>query len=255
MNETDNREVLKRAEDLCRRSERKGQITNSAFLTPAERMLLEKQLHPAPGTCMRFFGGYPDSERSVAFFLPEEYLEEDGFLPDRAEEVICAVSFRAFFGEPGHRDYLGALLASGIERDRLGDILVEGETATVFCLPGILPHLLTIDRIGRVSVKAEAIPLDTVQAPKKEMKRKNLSVMSMRLDAVAAGMFNLSRTSCAKLIAEGMVNLNYSVCLKPDETVREGDVISLRGYGKGRIGALGGNSRKGRQFVEVEVYR
>ena len=52
----------------------------------------------------------------------------------------------------------------------------------------------------------------------------------------------------------GLVSLNYSPCLRPDAPVREGDVISLRGRGKGTVSGLGGNSRKGRQFVEAEIF-
>ena len=37
-------------------------------------------------------------------------------------------------------------------------------------------------------------------------------------------------------------------------TVREGDMISLRGKGKGRIAAIGGTSRKGRLFISGEVF-
>ena len=244
-------ELLKRAEELCRRSERSGRMTATAFLTPAEQMLLREKIHPDMGTKMCFFGGHEDSERSIAVFLPEEDAEEAP--TEWGEDLIRAVHFKAYFGEPGHRDYLGALLASGIVRDRLGDILISGAETTVFCLPGICGHLLTVDRIGRVSVKAEEIPLDRVQVPKRETRKKSFSVMSMRLDAVAAGMFNLSRTACAKQITEGNVSLNYSVCMKTDAPVEEGDVISLRGKGKGTVSGLGGNSRKGRQFVEAEI--
>ena len=245
-------ELLKRAEELCRRSERSGRMTATAFLTPAEQMMLREKIHPDRGTRMCFFGGYEDSERSVAVFLPEEDAEEKENTV-RRNELIRAVRFKAYFGEPGHRDYLGALLASGIVRDRLGDILIDGAETTVFCLPGICGHLLTVERIGRVSVKAEEIPLDQVRVPKREYRKKSFSVMSMRLDAVAAGMFNLSRTACAKEISEGNVSLNYRVCMKTDAAVEEGDVISLRRHGKGTVSGLGGNSRKGRQFVEAEI--
>ena len=245
-------ELLKRAEELCRRSERSGRMTATAFLTPAEQMLLREKIHPDRGTQMRFFGGYEGSERSIAVFLSEEDAEEES--KEWGAVLIRAVRFKAYFGEPGHRDYLGALLASGVVRDRLGDILINGAETTVFCLPGICGHLLTVDRIGRVSVKAEEIPLDQVQVPKREYRKRNFSVMSMRLDAVAAGMFNLSRTACARQISEGNVSLNYSVCMKTDAPVEEGDVISLRGKGKGTVSGLGGNSRKGRQFVEAEIY-
>ena len=245
-------ELLKRAEELCRRSERSGRMTATAFLTPAEQMLLREKIHHDRGTRMCFIGGYEDSERSIAVFLPEEDAEEEA-PKEWGAGLIRAVRFKAYFGEPGHRDYLGALLASGIVRDRLGDILIDGDETTVFCLPGICGHLLTVERIGRVSVKAEEIPLDKVTIPKREYRKKSFSVMSMRLDAVAAGMFNLSRTACAKQITEGNVSLNYRVCMKTDAAVGEGDVISLRGKGKGMISGLGGNSRKGRQFVEAEI--
>ncbi len=250
----DDQELLRRAEDLCRRSEKKGIVTESTFLTPAERAMLEAKFHTAQGMTIRFFGGTEESERTVAFFFPEDMVVFDDDIPEHVKEQICAIQYRAYFGEPGHRDYLGALLASGISRDRLGDILIQGNTATVFCLTGIRSHLLTVDRIGRITVKAEQIALNSVQLPQKERKEKSISVMSMRLDAVAAGMFNLSRSVCARMINEGCLSLNYSVCLKTDAGIKEGDVISLRGYGKGKVTGIGGTSRKGRQFIRVERY-
>lgn len=77
----------------------------------------------------------------------------------------------------------------------------------------------------------------------------------MRLDAVTAGMFGLSRSSAAEFIAAGDVSLNYSQCMKADAAVKEGDIISLRGKGKGDVGAEGGMSRKGRLFVNAEIYK
>ena len=244
----ENLELLRRAEELSGRCAKRWEITGTVFLTPAERMLLEKQFRPDDGVRMLFFGGYDNCERSVAFFLPET---ED---PGQIREALHAVHYKAFFGEPGHRDYLGALVASGISRDRVGDILISGEDAWVFCLPGILGHLLNIDRIGRVSVKAEECPLDAVTVPERETKKISFTVMSMRLDAVAAGMFRLSRTSCAELIRGELLSLNYEVCDRTDAAVKEGDVLSLRGRGKGWIAEVGGSSRKGRIFITAEIY-
>ena len=80
-------------------------------------------------------------------------------------------------------------------------------------------------------------------------------MMSLRLDAVAAGLFHLSRTEAAKQIAAGNLSLNYAQCLKADCTVKEGDIISLKGRGKGKISGTGGTSRKGRLFVYGEIYK
>ena len=59
----------------------------------------------------------------------------------------------------------------------------------------------------------------------------------------------------ATQIALGMVSINYELSNKTDYTVREGDVVSLRGAGKGKVAGFGGNSRKGRLYVYTEIYK
>lgn len=246
----ENHELLRRAEDLCQRCARSASVTHTGFLSPAERVQVEAWARHRADCSLLFCGGDKDCERTAAFFLPE-WMEEDGFDP---ADYLSAMKITAYFGEPGHRDYMGAILGMGIGREWLGDIRVEGSTAWVFCMPSVLRHLLSIEQVGRVSVKAEELPLSHVPAPKREVNSLSFSVMSLRLDAVLAGMFHLSRTEAAKQIAAGAVSLNYLECLKADQSVREGDVISLRGSGKGSVTGLGGTSRKGRLFVYAEVY-
>lgn len=200
----ENHELIRRAEDLAERCGRSGRITATAFLTPAERCRIERQFQKRAGCRVLFHGGHPDCERTVAFFLPEE-LDPADFEPS---DYLCAIRLTAHFGEPGHRDYLGALLAMGIGRERLGDIWVSGAGAVVFCLPGVQKHLLGIDRVGRISVTAEPVPLEEIAAPVRQVKALSFSVMSPRLDAVAAGMFHLSRSEAARQITLGMVSVN-----------------------------------------------
>ena len=79
---------------------------------------------------------------------------------------------------------------------------------------------------------------------------------SLRLDAVCAGMFGLSRTAAAEAIAQGLVSLNYGECLKADAPVRTGDVLSLRGKGKGKVLSAGENrTKKGRLYVTAGIYQ
>ena len=77
-------------------------------------------------------------------------------------------------------------------------------------------------------------------------------MQSLRLDAVTGGLFRLSRSAAAEQIRLGLVSLNYAVCERTDAAVREGDVISLRGKGKGSVVGIGGRSRKDRLFVTAE---
>ena len=246
----ENSDLLRRAEDLLRRCEKNGTVTATHFLTPAERLALERWKNTQPGCRLFFSGGHPDCERTVGFFLPD-YMEED-WLP--LDETIRAFALTAAFGSPGHRDYLGSLLGMGIGRERLGDIWVNGSTAVVFCLAGVEKHLLSIDRVGRFTVRTQPLALEEIPAPERKVKAKSFSVQSLRLDAVCAGLFDLSRSEAARQVEVGNVSLNYESCEKSDAPVRVGDILSLRGRGKGRVTGLGGTSRKGRQFVEGEVY-
>ena len=246
----ENSELLKRARDLAERCERSGTVCVSGFLSPAEQHKLQTRLGYIPCGLV-FHGGGENCERAAAFFLPDYMTEE---MLD-VSEYICAMKLKAYFGQPGHRDYMGALLGMGIGREWLGDIQVEGDTAYVFCMKSVLRHLLSIEKAGRYTVKASQVPLEEVPARKVETESLSFSVMSPRLDAVAAGLFHLSRTEAAKQIAAGNVSLNYGQCLKADCIVKEGDILSLKGKGKGSISGMGGTSRKGRLFVYGEIYK
>ena len=243
-------ELIKRGEDLRERCERSCCVTNTAFLTPAEQYALSRWASRAADCRMVLRGGVEGAERRAAFFLPF-YMEPEDF--DAGEYIRC-VKVTAGFGQPGHRDYMGAVLGLGIKREWLGDIVVEGSVAHVFCLNTVADHLLaSLDKVGRYGVKTVEISLSEAPVPKIELREVTFSVMSLRLDAVAAGMFNLSRTSAAGLISAGEVSLNYSQCLRPDVQVQPGDIVSVRGHGKATLASVGGQSRKGRTFVTAEV--
>ena len=251
-------DLLRRAADLAERCERTASVTSTAFLTPAEQYALTNWarhrdctlvLHGGAEGCERQGGG-AGCGRRAAFFLPF-YLTPADFDP---AEHLCAVQFSAPFAAPGHRDYLGAILGLGIRREWVGDILVQAHGAFVFCLPSVEPELRTLEQVGRAGVKAAAVPLSAVPLPERRVRPVTFTVQSARLDAVVSGMFRLSRTSAAAQIRAGAVHLNYAECLRPDAPVAAGDVLSLRGAGKGSVTEVGGMSRKGRQFVTAELW-
>lgn len=246
----ENNELLKRGEDLARRAENKFCLTNTGFLTPAERYALEHDVN-LRGSRMVFSGGYAGSERTMAFFLPE-YMAEDEL---DVSEHISAIRLTAGFGTPGHRDYMGAILGMGVGREWVGDIIVDGSAAYILCQPSVLRHLLSIDKVSRYGVKAEEIKLSDIPVRPRKTEAHSFTVMSLRLDAVCSGMFRLSRTEAARQIAAGNVSLNYTQCFKTDNPVREGDILSLRGSGKGTLSEIGGSSKKGRVFITTEIYK
>lgn len=240
----------KRIEDLAMRCERRGIITSTGFLTMAEQTQVSTWAKHHTGTILHMDGGDAFCERKVAFFLPE--YEEDPF---DVSHYIRAVKATAYFGQPSHRDYMGATLALGIRREWIGDFRVLGNCAYIYCLPSVESVLREeLNQAGRVSLKTEPVPLESVPEPDRKRKKMSFTVKSPRLDAVAGGMFGISRSTAAELIRAGAACLNDEPCVRTDAPIQEGDVISIHGKGKGTVKSLGGRSRKDRLFLETELY-
>ncbi|GHV57931.1 hypothetical protein FACS1894216_22560 [Synergistales bacterium] len=258
---------LQRMEDLAERSIKIG-MASSKFLTPAEqkvvrshfsrvndvRLVLESGLDQIAAVnnndMSAVAGKSADDRRRLAIFLN----------PDRGsfdiEELLRAI--RIDYREQdaiGHRDILGALMALGIKREVLGDI-ISGETpAYIVCLSEMAATILSgVTKIGSVGVKLTDVPLSDVPVRGEELISKTITAASLRLDMMVGGGFDVSRNEAIELIHSGLTSLNHILCEKPDRKVEASDVISVRGKGRVKILSVGNMSRKGRTFVEIGIY-
>ncbi len=246
-----NSELLKRIEDLISQTERKCILSHSAFLDAAESAEAALFLRRQSGVSYAFSGGYEDAERKMLFILPD-YIDEEYFTPD---EYITAVRVSHTFGELTHRDYLGSLMGLGIKRETLGDILVLENRAYIICTAMISGYILTnLEKIGRVGVKCEECSLSEIEIPAPVFDEVTGTVASLRADALTSLAFGISRTVAADMIRDGKLSLNHIELLNPAEDISEGDLLSLRGFGRAKLAEIGGTSKKGRQFVTFNVF-
>ena len=223
-------DLLRRAADLAERCERTATVTSTAFLTPAEQYALTNWARHRDCTLVLHGGG--GGLRAAGWRFSCRFTSRPADF-DPAEH-LRAVQFSAPFGAPGHRDYLGAILGLGIRREWVGDILVQDARRVSCSACRAWPRRCwTLEQVGRTGVKAAAVELTAVPVPERKVRPVTFTVQSARLDAVVSGMFRLSRTSAAAQIRAGAVHLNYAECLRPDAPVAPGDVLSLRGAGKG----------------------
>ncbi len=231
--------------DTCRSH---SYLTATRFLDPRERTLAEAavRMSEASGECV-FFGGYEDAERVTALFFPD-YLTPELAVAEAPLALLRAEKSPA--DTLSHRDYLGALMGLQIERAMVGDIIVHDSGADIFVLRELADFLLLhFDRAGRRRITLTEVPLSDLRRAAADEITGEGSVASLRLDSTAALIFSLSRTQAQEYIAHGQVYLNNRACLKPDHEVEAGDRITVRGRGRAQLTALGGISRKGRQFI------
>ena len=114
---------------------RKNIPGETAYLSPRELEMARYLFGDEPG--LYAFGGYEDAERKMLVYLPD-YLEESTLYGEDSPLVCLEGTF--FQGdELSHRDILGALMGAGIQRETVGDILVEKGRCLFFVTREIAP--------------------------------------------------------------------------------------------------------------------
>ena len=250
-------------DDLEKRA-RGGVVCHSSFMTPSESYKAEKYFE-AKGNRDKicFFGGYFAAQRKQIFLLPEyitlsaeEMNVFDMIEADLDESIVALKINGSGFRALSHRDYLGSILALGIEREKLGDIcIVNDNSAIVFCSREVVDFILfELSSIGNDKVKVEKITVDKNMKSMQKYQGFTDTVASERLDCVIAALFNLSREKAQNLIKGGFVEFNYEAAEKYDVRVEKDDIISARGYGKFIVRDLSQATKKGRLRLFADKY-
>ena len=220
---------------------------STCFLSKREQLLAAELLR---GQDIRFYGGPPMAEREICCYLPD-YLDESWL--ESEDGPIAAV--RASYFEDDtltHRDFLGALMGCGVKRETIGDIYVAEGRCDFLVTREVLPYLLqNFLSAGRTKLHVERIVVPDVSVPEQKVRQIRDTVPSLRLDGIVSSGFSISRGKAAEYISAGKCELNYAPCVKGDKQTTEGDVITVRGLGKIRLDAVGGNTKKGRICVEI----
>lgn len=254
------RNLEKRFVELSRVAFQRDIITFSDFLNLEEQNILHMLPEDKLFTRTVSFGGYEYSERQMTAFIPDAlYLRcgKNKIKPEDIDYPFCVVRIsplnKNFTEKLSHRDYLGAVLNMGIERSRIGDIL-PGETALIFVHNDVADLIVNeLTRIRHTSVKAEKISAGEINyTPCFEEIRG--TVASVRLDSLLALAFSGSRTKLSGLIESAKVYVNGRLITSNGYQPQEGDIVSVRGFGKFRYDSCGGKSRKNRMMVTVSKY-
>ena len=247
----EDRMLLAKLWDKINAGIRRNIPANTCFLSPREqemtRYLFGKEAR------LTTFGGYADAERQMLVYLPD-YLDAS-YLTGEDSPIVC---LRAEFFEHDsltHRDFLGALMGSGIARETIGDICVGSGCCDFFVTAEIAPYILqNFSSAGRTKLHLNCIPLDLVQISEPETKEIRDTLASLRLDSVISSGFRIGRNLAVQHITAGRAAIDGRPCEKPDKSVAQGCKISVRGLGKIKLRTVNGQTKKGRISVTIDRY-
>ena len=243
--------LQKRLIELSKTAYRRGIVTYSDFLNLNELNILHTTPRSEFDTPYETYGGYNDSERQMAAFLPDA-LYYTHFYPI---QILTIEPLQKKFAESlTHRDYLGAVLNLGIERSKIGDIIVMEQCAYLFVHESLADFICSdLTRIRHTSVmvtKKDAE--DFSYTPKYE--EITGTVASVRLDSLLSLAFNSSRSKLVALIEGGKVFTNGKLMTTNSYQVKEGDIISVRQMGRFKYNGILSQTKKGRYYVSLYKY-
>lgn len=244
-----------RLKDLAFKSYKQNIYTYSSFLTPAELSVLDSMREELRYVDYETYGGAFLCERQMVGFGSEASLGYAGVWPIHVVKVEPLID--KFSDALSHRDFLGALMHLGIERGVLGDIIVrDGKRAYVFCQDSISDYIMeNLTKIKHTNVKCT---LTDAAADMGDLAPNMIDISCIvsapRFDAVVAALAKCSRSEAVRLFQTGKVTLNGRLCERNSMALRDGDIFSVRGYGKYRYCGTGSETRKGRIHVHLKQY-
>jgi len=230
---------------LC---EKRGVRTFSDFLDPlSARSFAEVLKLDASCNIMSYGGAFGCERLMIGFFNEYDTMAESDF-PIRALEIVHNDD------KLTHRDFLGSILGTGINRDKLGDIFTFTDKAIAFLDSNISDFVLgSLASVGSTSISCSVLDNDFLIAPFADTHSKNIVVSSLRLDAIVSGVFNLSRGKAAKLIESEKALVNWQATKSASKLVSEGDNITLRGTGRAKIETINGITSKDNISITVTI--
>lgn len=244
--------LLAKVLDRQQQAEGKNIPVCTDFLSPHERVLAEEVLRAAEISPERYtaFGGYEEAERQALLFLADWQTPEMAEFPFRYLRAAYRPEYQL-----SHRDLLGSLMGLGVVREKVGDLLVGAQSCDLIVADSVAEFLLREwTQAGRAPLKVTAVEAEELTVPELRCEEVRDTVQSLRLDAVAATGFRMSRGKASDLIESGHVELNWRECAKPDRLVAAGDTVSARGFGKFKLEQVSGTTRKGRTGIVLKRY-
>lgn len=221
------------------------------FMAPFSRQIGQTIAAHMKTVVAKSFGGYHEAERVKIGFTRSDY---DG--PVDFGVSLLSVTWDGWYRLIGHRDVLGSLMGLGIDRSVLGDILMQGAGCQVVVDSTMKDWLMdNFHKVAMVPVKVEEIPLSEIQPPKQTAKEVRATVASLRLDAVGAAGFGISRSKMVQAVEDERTEVNWQLAKSPSQTVKAGDIISIRGRGRIEIVEETGMSRKGRTGLLIHRFK
>lgn len=253
----EDRILLSQILDKIKFVETRNKIENTNFLSLYEINLIESFLKKIKYSNYYFWGGYESAERKVLILYPEKFNIEMVIKNyNKIMSIIRIMLLETEYGKFTHRNYLGGIVKTGIDRAKIGDILVQDEGADIIVLNESLTFLIQelpmLKRFENCKIVEKSLEEINLVVPKIE--KLKIIVPSLRLDNFISDLAKTSRNKAIEIIKSERVFLNGKLEVKNSKQIKENDTITIRGKGRFIVKKFSGTTRSGRIIVAIDKF-
>ena len=251
--EKDEQIFRKRILDQANMAHNRNICLYSDFLNLNEQNIWINLKNELPKIKYFTFGGFEEAERKILCFCGNDMLSEEEIIYPISCIKIVPVN-QKFSDSLSHRDFLGAVLNLGLDRSKIGDILITDNEGYLFAHSSISEFIADqLYKVKHTMIKSQIIE-QTEFNYSPRYKEITGTVSSVRLDSILSIAFNSSRSSLSGLIEGKKVYVGGKLILSNSHVLKENDIVSVRDMGKFVYVGTSYQTKKGRYSVKVLLY-
>lgn len=240
INDKSKKSSIKKAVSILERAYYRHMEESSFFLDPFEQEVIES-IANKNDIDIRFIGGNDLAERKI--FIANFFYE-----PIDPSNYISILEFT--HDGLSHPDVLGSLMNLNIDRESIGDIVIDGNN----CQFAVLKEQANFIKFNLTKIKRQGVTIDLKKDNSLDIKMPDFSnhrgfVSSLRLDNLISEFTNTSRSKAKEIIKAKFVKVNYEMITDPSKVINEESMISIRKQGRFIFDEITGTSKKGNMHI------
>lgn len=154
-----------------------------------------------------------------------------------------------------HQSIMGSIFSLNIDKSIFGDIVIDDDKYYITVLDYMADYFKeNLNMIGSLPVTLKEVPIHVISNFKRKYEDINLIVPSLRIDSIISKIIHTSRSKAISVISNKEIVVNYQELNNSNYKLKEGDIFSIRKFGKYKFIEIVKNTKKDNLIIHIKKY-
>ncbi|MBR2712787.1 MAG: hypothetical protein IKF37_00220 [Bacilli bacterium] len=154
-----------------------------------------------------------------------------------------------------HQEILGSLFGLTIDESMFGDVIIDNGHYYVFIFNLIEDYFISnFNKIGKYNITLKKLDKNYLKDYERKYKEIEIIVTSLRIDTIISRIIKCNRDSIKDKIKDKEILLNYDFLKNNSYKLKEGDIFSIRRFGKYKFIKILNTTKKDNYIVLIHKY-